>query len=148
MQLKFLFPKGQILDDNDANKCKIAQAICENMSRYMLLPDELTIEFTSMPNNVYGDSTLDNKSKKYIRLNSMLRVVDLMIPLVHELIHVNQMHEGKLMITHDGIFIWDTVPYEVNLNDIHYKDYQMLPWEVDVRQRQPKVLQELLKSCK
>jgi hypothetical protein len=99
-----------------------------------------------MPQNVYGDSTLDNKSNKLVRLNIELRVQDIMIPLVHELIHVNQMHEGKLMITEDGIFIWDTVPYEVDLKNIHYKDYQMLPWEADVRHRQPKVLRELLKS--
>ena len=57
-----------------------------------------------------------------------------MIPLYMNSYTVNQMHEGKLMITHDGIFIWDTVPYEVDLKDIHYKDYQMLPWEADVRQ--------------
>ena len=148
MQLKFIFPRTNILCYDDADKCKVARAICDAMSQLISLPDELTIEWLTMPNNVYGDSTLDNKSKKYVRLNSQLRINDIMIPLVHELIHVNQMHEGKLMIAHDGIFIWDTVPYEVNLNDIHYKDYQMLPWEVDVRQRQPKVLQELLKSCK
>ena len=54
----------------------------------------------------------------------------------------------KEMYGEGGIFIWDTVPYEVNLKDIHYKDYQMLPWEADVRHRQPKALEELLKSYK
>jgi len=144
MQLKFIVPQ----EDAYAIKCKIASSICEGVSALMSLPDSLTIEFVAMPSNVYGDSTLDNKSNKLVRLNSQLRVNDLMIPLVHELIHVNQMHEGKLMITHDGIFIWDTVPYELNLEDIHYKDYQMLPWEADVRHRQPKLLEELLKSYK
>jgi len=144
MQLKFIVPQ----QDADADKCKIASSICEGISELMSLPDELTIEFALMSNNVYGDSTLDNNSKKIIRLNAGLNVSDLMIPLIHELIHVNQMHEGKLMITHDGIFIWDTVSYEVNLKDIHYKEYQMLPWEVDVRLRQGKLLQELLKSYK
>ena len=148
MQIKFIFPRTDILCYADADKCKIARSICEGMAELISLPDELSIEFISMPKNVYGDSTLDNKSKKYIRLNSELHVNDLMIPLVHELIHVSQMHEGILMITHDGIFIWDTVPYEVNLSDIHYKDYQMLPWEADVRHRQPKLLPELLKSYK
>ena len=143
MQLKFIAP-GYI----DTDKCKIARSICEATAKLISLPEDLTIEFSVMPNNIYGDSTLDNKSNKYIRLNSQLRVNDLMIPLVHELIHVNQMHEGKLMITHDSIFVWDTVPYEVNLKDIHYKDYQMLPWEADVRHRQPKLLNELLKSYK
>ena len=144
MQLKFIVPQK----DAYAIKCKIARSICEGMSALMSLPDSLTIEFVAMPSNVYGDSTLDNKSNKLIRLNSQLRVNDLMIPLVHELIHVNQMYEGKLMITEDGIFIWDTVPYEVDLKNIYYKDYQMLPWEADVRHRQPKALQELLKSYK
>jgi len=148
MQLKFIFPRTNILCYDDADKCKVARAICDAMSQLISLPDELTIEWLTMPNNVYGDSTLDNNSKKYIRLNSELRINDIMIPLVHELIHVNQMHEGKLMITHDGIFIWDTVPYEVNLNDIHYKDYQMLPWEADVRHRQSDLLSNLLKSYK
>ncbi len=144
MQLNFIFPKNI----TDPNKCNVARAICDGVAEMISLPDTLTIEFSFMPQNVYGDSTLDNKSNKLVRLNIELRVQDIMIPLVHELIHVNQMHEGKLMITEDGIFVWDTVPYEVDLINIHYKDYQMLPWEADVRHRQPKVLQELLKSYK
>ena len=146
MQLKFVFPRGYQITDNDTNKCKVAQAICDAVP--LQLPNTLTLEFSIMPANVYGDSTLDNKSNKLVRLNSELRVQDIMIPLVHELIHVNQMHEGKLMITEDGIFIWDTLPYEIDLKNIHYKDYQMLPWEADVRHRQPEALQELLKSYK
>lgn len=144
MQLNFIFPK----DCNDLNKSNVARAICDGVAQIISLPDTLTVEFSTMPANVYGDSTLDNKSNKHVRLNVELRVQDIMIPLVHELIHVNQMHEGKLMITDDGIFIWDTLPYEVNLSDIHWKEYQMLPWEADVRHRQSKILNELLKSYK
>ncbi len=60
MQLNFIFPK----DITDPNKCNVARAICDGVAEMISLPDTLTIEFSFMPQNVYGNSTLDNKSSK------------------------------------------------------------------------------------
>ena len=101
-----------------------------------------------MANNQYADSSLKNNSDKHIRLNLELTVNDILVPLVHELIHVNQMHEGRLMITNDGIFIWNMKTYELIIEDLPYEEYLMLPWELDVSHKQPKLMQEILKSYK
>ena len=118
------------------------------VSEQLTLPDELTLEFCKMANNQYADSSLKNNSDKHIRLNLELTVNDILVPLVHELIHVNQMHEGRLMITNDGIFIWNMKTYELIIEDLPYEEYLMLPWELDVSHKQPKLMQEILKSYK
>jgi hypothetical protein len=118
------------------------------MAELIDLPENLTVEFVNMAKNQYADSSLDNTNTNLIRMSLALNVNDLMVPLVHELIHVNQMHEGRLMITEDGIFIWDMKTYELIIADLPYEEYLMLPWESDVRHRQPKLLQQLLKSYK
>ena len=116
------------------------------MAELIDLPENLTVEFVNMAKNQYADSSLDNTNTNLIRMSLALTVNDLMIPLVHELIHVNQMHKGRLMITNDGIFIWDKVTYELDLDNLHYKEYLLLPWEADVTQRQTPLLKEILKS--
>jgi len=146
MQLNFKFPRTNVLCDAEENKCKIAKSICVALGELMQLPEKLTIEFVEMPPHTYADSSLDNTSSNLIRLSLALSVNELMIPLVHELIHVNQMYEGRLMITYAGIFIWDKVPYEIDLTEIDYKEYLMLPWELDVAQKQPVLMKEILKS--
>ena len=148
MHLKFIFPRANALGDNESDKCKIVRSICLAMAELIDLPESLTIEFVNMAKNQYADSSLDNTNTNLIRMSLALTVNDLMVPLVHELIHVNQMHEGKLMITEDGIFIWNMKTYELIIEDLPYEEYLMLPWEADVRHRQPKLLQEILKSYK
>ena len=148
MQLKFLFPKDHLLTDKDTNKCKKARSVCDAVGEHLSLPDVLTIEFCELSNSNYADSLLKHGSEKHIRMNMQLELNDILTPLVHELIHVNQMHEGRLMIAHDSIYVWDTVPYEIIIEDIPYKEYLMLPWELDVAHRQPKLMQEILKSYK
>jgi len=146
MQLKFLFPKNYITSDKDSNKCKIARSVCEAVAEHLSLPDKLTIEFCDLGNNHYADSLLKHDSEKHIRMNTLLEVNDILTPLVHELIHINQMHEGRLMIANDSIYIWDKVTYELIMEDLPYKEYLMLPWELDVAHRQPILMQEILKS--
>ena len=148
MNINFKFPKTDVLCYEESDKCKIVKSICLATAELIDLPENLTVEFVNMAKNQYADSSLDNTNTNLIRMSLSLTINDLMIPLVHELIHVNQMHEGKLMITEDGIFIWDMKTYELIIADLPYEEYLMLPWEADVRHRQPKLLQELLKSYK
>ena len=77
-----------------------------------------------------------------------LQINDIMIPLVHELIHLHQMHIGQLMITHAGVYIWEKQTYEVDVTQMMYTDYLRLPWEADVADKQPKLMEEILKSYK
>jgi|TARA_R110000822_G_scaffold79673_1_gene190355 hypothetical protein len=140
MQLTINFPKHI---DPDLQKIKLTTHICKSIEKFMSLPEYLTIEFLEMYPNTYGETSLDHKSMKKVRLNIDLSVNDLLIPLVHELIHVNQMHTGKLLMSHSGVYVWENTTYLYQSTILPYKDYKQLPWEVDVDNRQPEILEQL-----
>ena len=73
-----------------------------------------------------------------------LSLNDVVIPLAHELIHLEQMTLGKLMINHEGLYIWEKQPYEVDTTQVPYGEYLQLPWELEVHNRLPKLLEQLL----
>lgn len=128
------------------DKCKLIQIICDKVEELLHLPTEVDIEFTAMSLSTYGDTMVDYKNQIRIRLNKDLQINDIMIPLVHELIHLHQMHIGQLMITSAGVYVWEKQTYEVDVTQMMYTDYLRLPWEADVADKQPKLMEEILKS--
>ena len=130
------------------DKCKLIQIICDKVEELLHLPTEVDIEFTAMSLSTYGDTMVDYKNQIRIRLNKDLQINDIMIPLVHELIHLHQMHIGQLMITSAGVYVWEKQTYEVDVTQMMYTDYLRLPWEADVADKQPKLMEEILKSYK
>ena len=128
------------------DKCKLIQIICDKVEELLHLPTEVDIEFTAMSPSTYGDTMVDYKNQIRIRLNKALQINDIMIPLVHELIHLHQMHIGQLMITSAGVYVWEKQTYEVDVTQMMYTDYLRLPWEADVADKQPKLMEEILKS--
>jgi hypothetical protein len=130
------------------DKCKLIQIICDKVEELLHLPTEVDIEFTAMSPSAYGDTMVDYKNQIRIRLNKDLQINDIMIPLVHELIHLHQMHIGQLMITSAGVYVWEKQTYEVDVTQMMYTDYLRLPWEADVADKQPKLMEEILKSYK
>jgi hypothetical protein len=146
MQLNFKFVQTNVLCYEESDKCKLIQVICDKVEQLLSLPESVSIEFTSMAPHTYGDTLIDYKNQTKIRLNKDLQINDIMIPLVHELIHLHQMHIGQLMITHAGVYVWEKQTYEVDVTQMMYTDYLRLPWEADVADKQPKLLEEILKS--
>jgi len=130
------------------DKCKLIQIICDKVEELLHLPTEVDIEFTALSPSTYGDTMVDYKNQIRIRLNKDLQINDIMIPLVHELIHLHQMHIGQLMITSAGVYVWEKQTYEVDVTQMMYTDYLRLPWEADVADKQPKLMEEILKSYK
>jgi hypothetical protein len=130
------------------DKCKLIQIICDKVEELLHLPTEVDIEFTAMSPSTYGDTMVDYKNQIRIRLNKDIQINDIMIPLVHELIHLHQMHIGQLMITSAGVYVWEKQTYEVDVTQMMYTDYLRLPWEADVADKQPKLMEEILKSYK
>ena len=128
------------------DKCKLIQIICDKVEELLHLPTEVDIEFNAMSPSTYGDTMVDYKNQIRIRLNKDLQINDIMIPLVHELIHLHQMHIGQLMITSAGVYVWEKQTYEVDVTQMMYTDYLRLPWEADVTDKQPKLMEEILKS--
>jgi hypothetical protein len=146
MRLKFIYPKDHIPSDTDADRETLCETICISLSNVLTLPDEIIIEIVKMSPSAYAETYLHYKNSHRIRLNNSLLINDIVIPLTHELIHLEQFTTGRLMINHEGLYIWEQMPYNVNMNDLHYGDYLQLPWELDVHNRLPKLLETFLKS--
>lgn len=60
--------------------------------------------------------------------------------LAHELIHIKQYYDDKLVISEEVVF-WLDKPY-----DITNMDYRTRPWEIDAFYKQEEFRQELLKD--
>lgn len=146
MRLKFIYPKDHIPLDTDANREALCETICDKLSSVLTLPDDIIIEVIKMSPSAYAETYLHYKNSHRIRLNKELSINDIIIPLTHELIHLEQLTTGRLMINHEGLYIWEKTPYNVNMNDLNYGDYLQLPWELDVHNRLPKLLETFLKS--
>jgi hypothetical protein len=139
MHIKFIYPNGIV----DTNKSKLVEKICEQFSYHVELPSELEIEFQYMNQSTYAETDMH---KKRIRLNLHLELNDILLPLVHELIHVNQLHKGQLSISRKGEYVWEGAVYRVDPAKMLYKDYSKLPWELDVAKKQQDLLRKLLKN--
>lgn len=141
MNVKVIFPKNS---QPDIAKAKVAERICQAAFLYIDLPEAIEIEFCDLGAS-YGESVVRNDNKKRIRLHSHLRITELIYPLVHELIHVNQMHKGRLAVTRFGDCVWEGKIYKLTESKLSYQEYKQLPWEQDVANREKALLVKILK---
>lgn len=125
----------------DVNKEKIIHKVCNILGQKLKLPTVITIILKKLEPAVYAETSLQNISQYRIIINSDLTVRDMIEPLVHELIHLNQIYTGKL-VGRKGSYFWEGIEYKVkNGLSQTYSDYQNLPWELDVNQKLPKLLE-------
>lgn len=127
----------------DVNREKVITNIFLLTKKYIELPEYLEIEFKKLNPNIYGETLLDTRFKNRIRLNEDLTCKEVIIPLIHELLHLNQIFVGRLVGNRDGSFIWDKRMYRTSkFPDV--REWENLPWEVDVAQKQQKLLEKVL----
>jgi hypothetical protein len=113
----------------------------------ILLPDQIEVEFRCMGPSSYGETILDSRRLyKRIILNVDLDVKALFYPTIHELVHVSQMHTGKLAISRTGVFVWENKTYPVDPLKMSYQAYQQLPWELDAHAQQKILGKKLLNN--
>jgi len=141
MQIKFIYPRDV---SKDLSKEDLCQRICDKMCDHLKLPDSVIIEFVWLEKHTHADTYVHYKDGPRIRLSLHLALNDIVIPLAHELIHLEQMTLGKLMINYEGLYIWEKQPYEVDTTQVPYGEYLQLPWELEVHNRLPKLLEQLL----
>jgi len=104
------------------------------------LPNTIEICLYDLGKNVYGG--IDMYAVNRIGLNYDLDYESIPLILTHELIHVNQKHKKHLEVRRNGYYYWMGIPHSNKpLDQLTFEEYQNLPWEVDVIQRQTKVLQ-------
>lgn len=78
-------------------------------------------------------------------MNLDLSIHEIIYPIVHELIHISQMHRGQLAISRSGVFVWEGKTYKIDQAKLTYAQYQNLPWEKDVTDRFKVLLEKILK---
>jgi hypothetical protein len=141
MNVTVRFPKHL---QPDIEKAKVATSLCQAAFLYIALPDNIIVEFVDLGHNAYGESTLTFNKESKVRINLQLSTKELIYPLVHELLHLNQMHEGKLSVTRFGDCVWEGKTYKLNQSKMSYKEYTQLPWELDVTSREQQLLANIL----
>jgi len=140
--IRFYYYKG-VSPDNQ--KEKVANYVCSRLRDYLDLPDIIEIEFIQLGPNNYGETLIDYRKPNRIRINLDLSINDIVIPLTHELLHLEQIYQKRLSNTRFGDIIWENKTYKVS-KSMTYNDYLALPWEQDVAKKQQKVLKILLKN--
>ena len=141
MNVTVRFPKHL---QPDIEKAKVATSLCQAAFLYIDLPDNIIVEFVDLGSNMYGESTLTFNKDSKVRINLQLSTKELIYPLVHELLHLNQIHEGKLSVTRFGDCVWEGKTYKIDQSKMSYEDYTQLPWEYDVSIRQKKLIEQII----
>lgn len=126
---------------------KVVVSIIDKISTLIPLPDHIIVEFKSMGLSSYGETTVDyQRARKKIVLNQDLTAKELFYPTIHELVHVSQIHTGKLSASRTGVFVWENKTYQVDPAKMSYQDYQKLPWELDAHEQQWLLGKKLLEN--
>lgn len=122
---------------------KLISKVTDLVKEVYCLPEQIEIQFENMGPNVYGMTMLDPRFPNRIRLNQDLQVEELVLPLTHELLHLHQIFTNRLQSRSGGKILWDKQIYKVDSLNQSYQDYQNLPWELDVAQKQKKLLEHI-----
>ena len=132
--------------DYDVSRELTITKIVDSVKRYLQLPNDLVINIANLGDAVYGNTSLDHRFKNRITINNNLQESGIIEVLVHELIHVNQVHTGQLSVTRTGSYIWRGRSYKVeNYSTSDHRQYAQLPWEKDVVKKQQTILTETIK---
>ena len=143
MKLIFIY-KGSVKPPSIYEK--FTERVIKLVKTLYVLPDNIEIQFENMGDSVYGMTLLDPRFPNRIRLNQDLSLEEYMLPLTHELIHLHQMFTNRLQSRPGGRIMWDKTLFKVNMLEMSYNEYQQLPWELDVVEKQQKLLELLQKN--
>lgn len=100
-------------------------------AEYIELPKSIEIQFIKLSDSIYAEVSLDTRFKNRIKIDENLSPTEVVIPTVHELLHLSQIHTGRLVGRRDGSFLWEGKVY-LPIKGIDHRAWRNLPWEVDV----------------
>ena len=124
-------------DDQTEWREVVCRKLTEAVSTVISLPEEIIIRVANLRDGTYGSAALEFRFRNRISISSVLSAEEIPEVLVHELIHLNQIHTGMLRASRIGDYYW-------NEQIVVSTPYEKLPWEVDVATRQAEVLKEAL----
>jgi hypothetical protein len=133
-----------ICEDKDIDETTkiVLSRVCDIVNQTYTLPDEIQVEYKKLGENIYGETYLQDRFQNRICLNHNLEIHEIIKPFMHELLHLHQIHISLLSKRRDGSFLWNNRVYRVN-KDMSYQQYMNLPWELDVAEKQQKLLKLL-----
>jgi hypothetical protein len=126
----------------------LTEKVIQLVRKLYVLPNTIEIQFENMGKNIYGMTMLDPRFPNRIRLNQDLSITEYVLPLTHELIHLHQIFTNRLQCRSGGRILWENTVYKVNMLEMSYNDYQQLPWELDVVEKQQKLLKLLQENSR
>jgi hypothetical protein len=115
--------------------------LTNTVSELIELPQIIDVCLYKLDENVYGG--IDQYVMNRLGLNNSLTLEELPQILVHELIHVHQRHTKQLEIK-NNTYYWRGIPYHNVDTELTFEKYKNTPWEIDVQNRQTKVLERAL----
>jgi len=128
----------------DIDKAKLVTSLCRAIFLHITLPKEITIKFLNLGNNVYAETPLTHLAKHIIHLSNKLSLQELIEPLIHELVHINQIYEKRLAVSRAGNILWEGKIYRVDQSRMTFKEYRNLPWELEAFYKQKELLGKIL----
>lgn len=126
----------------DIYKDKLIESIVNKAANFLTLPKLVKIELKKLNPSNYAETDITNKS---IVINSELDLNDILFPLIHELIHLEQIELGKLNRSKCGKYVWENQVFDIE-ESISYNDYKELPWELDVSKKHYDIVAKILKK--
>jgi hypothetical protein len=128
-------------------KEQLVTSVYNALINYISLPDTIMVEFRCLGPASYGEAIVDSRhAMRRVILNVDLTPKELFIPTIHELVHVHQMHVGKLSTSRTGVYVWEGKTYPIDTRKISYTEYQNLPWELDATAQQKILAKKLLEN--
>jgi hypothetical protein len=137
--IKFIYSS----DKYDRNRELVVENVFRIVSSIIEIPDSIEVEFRLLSQSIYGETLLDKRYKNRIRLHEGLSVKEVIVPLIHELLHLNQTYTGKLSGRRDGSFLWNSkIYYAPKIPTV--QEWSKLPWEIDVAEKENFILEQVL----
>jgi hypothetical protein len=137
--IKFIYSS----DKYDRNRELVVENVFRIVSSIIEIPDSIEVEFRLLSQSIYGETLIDNRYKNRIRLQESLSPKEVIVPLIHELLHLNQTYTGKLSGRRDGSFLWNSkVYYAPKIPTV--QEWSKLPWEIDVAEKENFILEQVL----
>lgn len=127
-------------NDKKLDREYLVKRVVEYISTLIELPNDIQVVFAILDDSIYGSTFVNPRFKNRITVNNKLTNTELPYVLIHELIHINQIHTGRLSVASNGMYIWGGSVYSINKNT----DYDDLPWEQDVAAREQQIKTKVL----
>lgn len=125
---------------------KVITNVINICKEHLKLPEDIEVEFAYLPDNVYAQTILTHRFKNRLQVNNSLSAKEVIKPVIHELIHLEQMHTGKLYSNGKGVCVYEGIRYNITSDIPDYTDYVKYPWELDAMSREPKMLKIVLEK--